>query len=153
MRILIALMILPPLCTSVRSQTTNEPDALGCVVDLELPQFAVAGSVPDGGSVEARVQLGAGGHPTAFKFDSTNRLLSTEVEYHLRERTVYRTDCADKEVKLQFTFKVEGTAARCPFSKVRFLPPNHFVITTQPVQSAPDLVPVKPAKPKPSKER
>jgi hypothetical protein len=122
----------------------SESKGLSCLVDLELPRFAVANMVPEGGHVDARILLGADGRPATFTFDSTNPILSHEVEYHLRDTATYRSDCGGQEIKLEFTFKVDARRGQCPWAKTQFLPPNHFIITTQLPESTPDITPLKP---------
>ena len=130
----------------VLGQTASESNNLSCLVELELPQFAVALMSPKGGDVDAIVVIGDDGQPTTVHTESTDAHLSGEVEYHLRKKAVYRSHCSVKEVRLQFTFRIEGTPVASPFTKVRFQPPNHFIILTQPVLCNPDFIPVGPAK-------
>ena len=148
MRISVLLLVLASIPLPGHAQSPLAADGFGCLVDLEVPQFAVALSVPSGGHVEARVRLKADGQPAAIGIESSNPLLSDEVEYHLRKKATYRQDCGGKEITLDFTFKVEGPAVQCPFARVQFLPPNRFVITRQPVLSTPDIIPVNPPKKK-----
>jgi hypothetical protein len=116
-------------------------DNLSCINEIELPRFATSVRVPTGGHVLAAIRLGPDGQVDSVSLSSSEPDLLAEVEYHLRKKTVYRPDCRGKEVRLEFTFRVEGAPSVNPYSIVRFRPPNHFVIVTQPVISTPDHMP------------
>jgi hypothetical protein len=124
--------------------SAEDTHGLNCLLELELPQFATANLVPQGGEVVAHVILDSDGKPKEIKLTATEPHLSMEIEYQLRERAKYRPGCSAKEVALEFSFRVEGKAVPSPFAKILFIPPNRFVITTQPVQSNPDSIPLGP---------
>lgn len=81
---------------------------LGCLLELELPRFAVANRTPAGGTVHAEVLLGAEGKIADLKLRGTTRDLEYEVEYGLRSAAKYRSDCGGQTVELEFEFRVEG---------------------------------------------
>lgn len=115
---------------------------LGCLLELELPRFAVANTTPAGGTVHAEVLLGAEGKIAELKAHGTTRDLELEVEYHLRSTAKYRSDCGGQTVELEFEFRVEGEPSYCPPIKTRFLPPNRFIIVTGPLSPSMFNVPI-----------
>jgi hypothetical protein len=114
---------------------------------MELSRFGAANNVPNGADVDVEVTVGEDGRASAFVLNPRPlRPLDLELEYYLRSRTTYDAKCSGKKVRLRFSFRVDGEPQYIPFVRVRFRPPNHFLISTQPMKSDPQIIPV-PSKP------
>lgn len=141
-----AVISLALLASSAPAQQQEEHN-LHCLLELELPRFAAAPIVREG-TVEAVVAIGWKGEPTDIEYQASHRLLQLEVSAHLRQLAKYDPQCAGKEVKLRFTFKLEGEETHYPYPITRFRPPNHFIIITQPPKPIIEAPwPVEPRKP------
>ena len=81
--------------------------------------------------MEARVRIGEKGAVETIQTKGSDPNLSLEVEGYLKKRAQFSPDCQRKEVRLLFTFRLEGEPRENPFIKVAFRPPNHFIITSQ----------------------
>jgi len=129
----------------------DDPNNLGCLVETELLRYRALGPPPGPADVDVQVEvtIGDGGKPSAIALTPlpASRLLVLEIEYYLRSRSTFDAKCLGKKVKLRFTFQVEGTPSDNPFTRTRFRPPNHFVISTQ--LQKPDILIV----PVPSEQR
>ncbi len=145
--VLMWMVLVDPILSLAAGQVAAASD-VECLEELELPQFAVVNRVPVGGEVRAVVKVGKDGEAASVHTESTDPSLSTEVEHHLRKRAVYKTNCSGREVRFWFTFKVEGEPAPSPCPRFRFRPPNHFVITVQPLKPTVDYFPLDPKKSK-----
>lgn len=128
-------------CASHAQDTQSNID---CLVDLELPLFAVVNSVRSGGTVVASVAVGWDGKPGHIDFESTHRSLMLEVEYHLRDKAEYNPKCAGKTVTLVFTFRTVGKPTYYGFPRTHFRPPNQFVIIRPPDATSVDILPLSP---------
>lgn len=148
-RLLISFFL---LAFSAPAQQQEEQN-LHCLLELELPRFSTAFAVPQGGTVEASVAIGWKGEATDIEYKASNRTLQLEVSAYLRQKAKYDPQCVGKEVKLRFTFKVEGEETHYPCPTTRFRPPNHFIIITQPPKPGFDYFPVEPKKPEPKDKR
>jgi hypothetical protein len=132
----------------------SDPNNLRCLVEMELSRFGAANNWPKAADVDAEVTVGGDGRLAAIVLTpNPPRPLSLEVEHYLRDKAVYDPKCAGEKVKLRFSFRVAANPFYNPFLRVRFRPPNHFIITTQIATSDSQIIPVAPKegaeKPKP----
>jgi hypothetical protein len=110
----------------------SDPNDLRCLVEMELSPFGAANNVPQGADVDAEVTVGGDGRLAALVLTPKPPLpLALEIEYYLRDKAVYDPNCAGEKVKLRFSFRVEGKPTYNLFTRFRFRPPNHFIISTQ----------------------
>src|SRR5688572_28876844 len=105
------------------AQVVRDQHNVSCLLDLEVPVFAVISGVRKGGHVDASVTLGRDGRAKLIDVSkASHRRLGNEVFFHLSERTIYSESCAGKRVRLLFTFRQEGQPTLKPYPIVRFRP-------------------------------
>jgi hypothetical protein len=85
-----------------------------------------------GGDVRAVVGVGKSGKAGNIETVAADPNLAEEVLNYLTYATTYDEACVGKKVEILFTFRLEGEAEWTPPVKVRFQPPNHFVIRSRP---------------------
>jgi hypothetical protein len=106
---------------------------LGCIKEMSVPYYShVARRSTKGGTVRAVVTIGPSGKAAKIDTDTADPNLAEEVRIFLSEATTYNEGCADKQVELVFTFRLEGDAEWTPPVFVKFAPPNHFIIISRP---------------------
>lgn len=104
-----------------------------CLVEMEIPRYSgLARLALKTGTVVSRITIGSDGRPAEFYFDSPDQRLSGEVQAWLEGTARFQPSCRGETVSLLFTFRLEGEPREAPFTIVRFRPPNHFIIITQP---------------------
>jgi|HubBroStandDraft_6_1064221.scaffolds.fasta_scaffold404127_2 hypothetical protein len=111
---------------------------LGCVKKVGLPSYSPAARRSGGGSVTARVRVGAGGAAASVLASGANEVLRREVEASLKSDASYLESCEGQEVEFVFTFRLEGKAADYWPVRTLFRPPNHFILIARPMESKGD---------------
>lgn len=115
------------------------PSDMACIRDLGIPTFtSVARRAHTGGTITAVVTIGPSGKSSAVSVSGTQADLGEEVKIFLEDDTTYQLTCSGKKVTLTFEFRLEGQPVSNPWTKVRFLPPNRFVIISNPMLPAID---------------
>jgi hypothetical protein len=129
------LVYLAGVLLAFPASAQDDPNNLGCLVETELPRFLALGPPPGPADVNVQVEvtIGAEGRPSAITLTPRPKeeLLARVIEHYLRSSSTYDAKCSGKKVKLRFTFQVEGQPSDNPFTRTRFRPPNHFIISTQ----------------------
>ena len=104
-----------------------------CIRDMGVPTFtSVARRAHEGGVVTVIVTPDSAGKAARVAVSGPQKDLGEEVQMFLEDDTTYQPGCAGKPISLVFEFRVEGQPEQCPLAKVRFKPPNQFVITSAP---------------------
>ena len=101
-----------------------------CVAEIE-PEFGLAARRSPGGTVKAVVQLDKGARIQSITTSGADIDLAQQVRTILADTSFHRS-CEGKSVEIVFTFQLEGTPTNHPKTTLRFRPPNHFVLITQP---------------------
>lgn len=129
------------------AQTGSRPaDNVDCLVQLEIPRYTfVARRAATTGTVEAHVLVGREGKIDKMQTTGADPNLGLEVEGFLKKSS-FLPSCHGREVRLFYTFRLEGEARLDPFAIVSFRPPNHFIITSQPWTPIFDRIPVTPGR-------
>ncbi len=97
----------------------EDPNRLGCLVELELPGFITVNKVPEGGNFEVEIAVGPDGRSAGVAVQpAPPTWLLWEIENSLRDKAVYDPQCAGQKVKLRFSFRVEGEPRPNPFVRV-----------------------------------
>jgi hypothetical protein len=123
-------------------------DNMSCVEEIEIPRYSfVARRAAQTGTVEVDFLIGQNGTAEDFRSTGPDPNLILEAEAFLkRAGSKFVPSCRGQRVHMLFTFRLEGEARFDPFSFVRFRPPNHFIVTSQPRIPNVDPMPVKPEK-------
>jgi hypothetical protein len=124
--------------SAVRGQETpkrNDPNNnLACVDSFMLPTFTNlarrSGKMPFEETAVVSVLVSGNGKHT-IQVSSTDDNVKQEVEIFFRT-ALFKRECADKTVRLLFTFRLEGKPAVGAFTKYVFKGPNHFEVISQP---------------------
>jgi len=134
-------------CSTPPVGGADEWQGVGCIEEIEIPRYsAVARLALKPGTVRAQIKIGKNGQLSDVTLEAPDPMLANEVRGWLKHTGRFRPSCAGREVTLLFTFRLEGEATHYPFAIVRFRPPNHFIIISQP--SLPHIlyIPVQPPK-------
>jgi hypothetical protein len=124
-------------------------DNMSCVAEIEIPRYSfVARRAAQTGTVEVDLRVSESGAAEDIKSIAPDDSLIQEVEAFLKAKAKFLLSCSGQRVHMLFTFRLEGEARSDPFSIVKFRPPNHFIITSQPKLPTIDVIPVKPGKAK-----
>ena len=106
---------------------------IDCIRDMGLPTFtSIARRAHVGGTVVAVVTAGSSGKAALISVSGPQKDRGEEVKMFLEDETTYRSSCAGKQIRLLFEFRLEGVPEQSPVTKVRFRPPNQFVIISAP---------------------
>lgn len=105
---------------------------VGCIVEIQIPDYSVARLALKTGTVEAVITVGKRGVIAGLKTNAPDPRLAQEVVLWLKKSASFDPSCEGREVLLYFTFRLEGEATHYPFHRVRFRAPNHFIIISQP---------------------
>jgi hypothetical protein len=146
--LLVFASIVPVLCCSTPpARDADEWQGVGCVEEIEIPRYsAVARLALKTGTVRALIKIGKEGRLGDVTLDAPDPRLADEVRGWVKHTGRFLPSCAGREVTLLFTFRLEGEATHYPFAIVRFRPPNHFIIISQPRLPVIDYGPVPPRK-------
>jgi hypothetical protein len=100
---------------------------------MTIPEFhnTVRGVVPI--TVVANVKIGSNGRAEGLRLKPSNDFLKFELQRYLVDETRYREKCAGKTISLIFTYRLEGNESKYPVNVTRFEPPNHFIVTSEPL--------------------
>ena len=82
--------------------------------------------------MRAVVKVGANGKAAHVRTPGADKNLAEEVRNTLTDGTSYDRSCKGSEIEIDFTFRLEGEADARPLTKVKFEPPNHFIIISEP---------------------
>jgi len=121
-------------------------DNMQCVDEMEVPRYSwvARGALVDAGTVDIIFRIGAKGTLEDIAATSPDPRLLQEVEGFLRGYAKFKSFCAGKRVHMLFTFRMEGERRNDPFTRIKFMHPNHFVITSQRELPTVDVIPVRP---------
>ncbi len=132
MRVLCLIVVISNfLPVSVRAA---DHEGLECFARLDIPLYTVfSRSAGLEGAAQVAVHLDSGGKPEKINVDGVHNILRREISEKLYGST-YRPECAEKVVRLRFLFKLEGKATTgCSRNRASFLPPDTFLIVTNPM--------------------
>src|SRR5580704_2760349 len=134
MRYLVRRFLLTLFTALTGAQATKclAADRLICIKEMGIPWYTHVARRSSGGDVTARVRVGAHGKAASILTPGADLNLAKEVEQFLMIDTSYLESCEGQELEVVFTFRFEGQPANQPWTHVRFLPPNHFILITQP---------------------
>jgi hypothetical protein len=123
------------VCVSVsRAAHAEDCEGISCIEEIEIPRYsAVARLALRTGTVQTRVKIGKKGRPVEIILESPDPKLADEVRGWLKHTGRFRAVCQGREIHLLFTFRLEGEPTPNPFAIIRFRPPNHFIIISQPM--------------------
>jgi hypothetical protein len=140
------LRVAAALCPLVTALSQSPGDNMRCVTEMEVPRYSwiARGAIQDTGTVDIDFRIGAGGVYEDIQASSPDPRLLKEVESFLKIGAKFSPSCGGKRVHMLFTFQMEGDPTPYPFTRVRFRPPNHFIITSQRTPPGVDYMPVKP---------
>ena len=134
------LFLLVGLSLEVSLLLADDEAHFECIVETMLPEYSpTARLAASPGSVEAWVTLAESGGISKLRVESPERNLSDEVKIYLRDATHYSPSCVGKTVHLIYTFELAGKSSDHPSVSIRFRPPNHFYVSSQPKTPAYDL--------------
>ena len=108
---------------------------IDCIVELMVPRYNLSSRrAVGGGTVVARILIADDGRPSKIDIESADNNLADEVRAYLTNSTKYAASCAQKQIEIKFTYRLEGAPEYNPLVFVQFRPPNHFVITSRPLK-------------------
>jgi hypothetical protein len=122
---------------------SSQLSSLDCIARMELPRYAVVGTIRATSTVDATILVGAGGKAERVTIKTDHPLSGDEVKYHLAELTTYKEDCRNKEIDLTFRLQFSGRASYSPNVRTFFVAPRTFVIEVDLGKSAPQILPLK----------
>jgi len=149
MKLLLAFAVIVPVVWSWTppARPADDWQGIACIEEVEIPRYsAVARLALKTGTVRAHVKIGKDGRLSNVTLEAPDPNLADEVRGWLEHTGRFRPPCAGREVTLLFTFRLEGEATHYPFAIVRFRPPNHFIIISQPRLPHIQYRPVQPPK-------
>lgn len=134
-------------CSTPPALDADDWQGVACIEEMEIPRYSyVARLALKTGTVHALVKIGEGGRLSDVILDAPDPRLADEVRGWIKHTARFRPSCAGREVRLLFTFRLEGEPTHYTFAIVRFRPPNHFIIISQPLLSIIEYRPVPPPK-------
>lgn len=142
-----ASIILLLCCSTPAARGADKWQGVGCVEEIEIPRYsAVARRAINPGTVRALIKIGKEGRLGDVTLEAPDPNLADEVRGWVKHTGRFRPSCVGRQVTLLFTFRLEGEATHHTFAIVRFRPPNHFIIISQPTLPIIDYIPVPPPK-------
>ena len=134
-------------CSTPPVGGADEWQGVGCIEEIEIPRYsAVARLALKPGTVRAQIKIGKDGQLSDLTLEAPDPNLADEVRGWVEHTGRFRPSCVGREVTLLFTFRLQGEATHYPFAIVRFRPPNHFIIISQPRLPHIQYRPVEPPK-------
>ena len=128
--LLICLAVWLPTA-GISEEKTVQP-GIACMLRLDLPRYPnIARAARSGGTADAVVDLGTEGQILAVHISGVKPILRDAVEQGLRS-SKYSARCGRTSLRLQFRFEIIGSPKDNPETHVSFIPPNKFVISTEP---------------------
>ena len=122
-------------------------DNMSCVEEIEIPRYSfIARRAIQTGTVQVDFRVSENGKAEDFRSTGPDENLISEAEGFLKAAGKFLPSCKGQRLRMTFTFRLEGEPRPYPFSFVKFRPPNHFIITSQPKTPNIDAMPVKPGK-------
>lgn len=130
-------------------------DNMQCVVELEVPRYSwiARGAAQDTGTVSVDFLVGRHGTIADMHGNGPDPRLIEEAESFLKAGAKLLPSCEGRRVQLLFTFQMDGEARDYPFTRVKFRPPNHFIIVSQRTRPTIDKIPVQPKDSKPDESK
>jgi hypothetical protein len=107
---------------------------MDCVSELAIPYPVgqMMTSIP--ATVHVHVTIGRNGLASAVDYGDTKPILKIALDQYFKEESRYVPVCEGKAISFTLRYLVEGTPTPYPLSKVRFHPPNEFVIVAHPIE-------------------
>jgi hypothetical protein len=118
--------------TAAMAIEASAATGLACIKEIELPTYSYVARRSAGGTVKAIVAIGNHGHAASIDIPNADKDLAEEVRTTLELGTTYSDSCRGERVEIVFTFILQGEPAEYPRTWIKFEPPNHFTITSEP---------------------
>jgi len=116
------------------AQAQGQPDNMQCVLEMELPRysFIARNAVHNTGTVDIAFRIRGSAEIEDIQASAPDDRLVKEVLSVLETAAEFSPSCVGRRVHMIFTFELKGEARDNTFTLIKFKPPNHFVILSQP---------------------
>jgi hypothetical protein len=113
---------------------------MDCVSEITMPDVAgIMMEIPT--TIQVRVTIGKDGRAAKVDYGSARPIIRFELDRSFKRENRYLSVCENRTITFIVRYLVEGDPTPFPVFKVKFRPPDEFVVVAHPIEPSLDPFP------------